>query len=98
MRPALWWVRARWRATAGAEELAQLRSEQLGLLGGGEVSAAWHLGPARDVVGHLGPFAWAGDRVLLRKQCDPDRHVDSNGLWRLGVVPAVVVEEGGRRS
>src|SRR6266542_6882730 len=75
-----------------AKERLQLRGEQFGLLGGGEVSAARHLGPARDVVGLLRPLAWAGDRVLLREQRDPDWDVDEDRLRGRGIVAAGEVE------
>ncbi len=46
-----------------AEQLSQFGGEQLGLLGGGDVPAAGHLGAAGDVVGRRGPFAGGETRI-----------------------------------
>src|SRR5690242_3945462 len=43
-------------AVHGGEERGDVAGDQLGLLGGGEVTAAGHHGPAADVIQALGPF------------------------------------------
>ena len=48
----------------GSEEAPQVLDEQLGLLHGGEVAAARHVGPVRHVVAPLDPGAREADHLL----------------------------------
>src|SRR5256886_3323329 len=61
-----------------SKEAPQVIDEQSGLLHGGEVPAAWHVGPMRHVVPAFDPGAWDPER-LLRIAGDAGGHADEPG-------------------